>query len=204
MKTLAKALTACLLAFTSALPVDAQNTVATAVIRPSAGGKLAIAVKDSFPTGAPFNTYGVHAYGVASVLVLGSGNAAAGIMIPGVPSTIKVFDLASGNYTTVEAGKPDVVVAGGVIFPDNFAVMNCTGDTFFAAATIGVATSQAFVSGGITQTWLISATGEVKPFGGGGMPRILNLSQIQHNTSYSSTGSILPSCWSPLAGYVGY
>lgn len=203
MKTVYKTLAFGMLALVAAQVVHAQNKVATAVIRPSAGGKLAIEIKESFPTAAPFSGYAVHAYGVSTVVMTFSGNATAGILIPGVPSKLKVFNISSGDSTEVEVGKPPIVVAGAVILPDNFAVLNCNGDTYFAAATIGEKTAQGQSAGPYIESYLISATGSTLT---GSYPnnRSLNLSRIQYNAGAPNGQAIIALCWAPLYGYVGY
>lgn len=183
----------------------AQNTIATAVIRPSAGKNLAIRIETAFPVGS-YAGFAVHAYGVGSLHVADASNtAAAGVLIPGVPSTIKIFDPTAGTYTEVVAGAGDVIVASSIVFPDNFIVMNCN-DDYFAAGTIGVmGSTSTYSASSIPARYFIATAGSQTPNGYSGG---IGARDVVLGMSYVSAASkevLYPrACATKLGGYVGY
>lgn len=148
----------------------AQTSLVTAIIRPSAGGKLAIQIVDSLPSGAAFKGFTVHAYGVKGLTLVSAGEAAyAGTLIPGVPNKVRVLDTESGSVVEVVSKGPVVVVRGAIVFPDNYAVMNC-GDYYFAAGMVGESTNKIYFGGdGATvyyRKFNIAGSGRVEPYVG--------------------------------------
>lgn len=195
------ALVLCAISFAA----TAQNSIATAVVRPSAGKNIAIRIEGTYPVGT-YAGYAVHAYGISSLHVTDASDAAAaGVLIPGVPSTIKLFDPATGNYTEVVADGPDVIVPASIVFPDNFIVMNCN-DNYFAAGTVGdMGRISTYSSSGTAARYFISTSGSQSPNGyfTGVGPRDVVL-----GLTYMSPASKEPlynrMCATKLGGYVGY
>lgn len=204
MKFLSKALFAGVLTFAALPAADAQNTIATAVIRPSAGKNLAVRIETAFPVGS-YAGFAVHAYGVDSLHVTDASDAAgAGVLIPGVPTTIKIFDPSTGNYTEITAGGGDVIFPASIVFPDNFMVINCN-DNYFAAGTVGGMGRITTSANSIPARFFISTSGAQSS---GSYWNGVGARDVVLGSSYVSSASkevlYVQVCKTKLGGYVGY
>lgn len=208
---------AVLLAAAGAAGARAADPIPTALVKPLTGGMVSFQILASYPLGNPYTNYHVHAFGIPSAHVVSTTYEGAGVLLPGIPADVRLFNAANGSFVTVKAGDPPVQVTGALVFPDEFMTFNCN-DTVFAAGSSGATTPMASYyhsTSGSTyyQSITFSPVGQVRLASGSNTytnarnPRQAGL-QVRSGTFMNShSDNALPassSCTVDVTHYVGF